>query len=54
MSRIWSVTKMIQNGSPAHKELRFGSSPSVTLCANFENAKYQPKTVSLDRLGRKI
>lgn len=54
MSRIWSATKQIQNGSPAHREMRFGRSLSVSLCASFENSNYQPKTVGLDRLGSKI
>lgn len=53
MSRNWTITNRIQNGSPAHREMRFGGSLTVGLCANFENANYQPKTVGLDRLGVK-
>lgn len=54
MSRNWTHTNKIQNGSPAHREMRFSSSLTVGLCASFENSNYQPKAVGLDRLGRKI
>lgn len=53
MLRSWTQTNKIQNGSPAHREMLFGNSLTVGLCAGFENSNYQPKTVGLDRLGVK-
>ena len=53
MLRSWTHTNRIQNGSPAHCEMRFSSSLTVGLYASFENSNYQPKTVGLDRLGVK-
>lgn len=54
MSRSWTPTNQILNGSPAHREMRRGGSLSAGLRAGFENSNYQPKTVGLDRLGRNI
>ncbi|HMS38737.1 MAG TPA: hypothetical protein PKE69_00690 [Pyrinomonadaceae bacterium] len=53
MVHIWTQTIVQTIDSPATREMRYSRSLSAELCANFENTNYQPKTVGLDRLGRK-
>ena len=48
----WIHTNLIMTNFAAG--MRSGRSLSAGLCANFDNPKYQPETVGLDRLGRKI
>ena len=54
MIQSWIHTNQRTIGSPAAKEMRFSRSLTVGLCGNFENSDYQPKTVGLAQLGRKI
>ncbi len=52
--QTWSHT--IQNlfGSPALKQMRFGRSLTISVCANFDNTDYQPNLVALSRGEKRI
>ena len=54
MIQSWIHTNETPNGLPAHREMRFSESPSVSLCADFDNSNYQIKLGGLDRTERKI
>ncbi|MDQ2745928.1 MAG: hypothetical protein M3T96_01560 [Acidobacteriota bacterium] len=41
------------SGAPASREMRFSVSHSVSLCAGFEAADYQPKLGGFDRTNKK-
>ncbi|MEO8074561.1 MAG: hypothetical protein ABI686_15095 [Acidobacteriota bacterium] len=54
MIQTWIHTIETPNGSPASREMRSSVSLSVGLCANFDNADYQPKLGGLDRTKDEI
>jgi hypothetical protein len=55
MSQSWIHTNETFTGSPAILGMRLACGLNASLCANFEQTNYQPKTEGgSDRLGREI